>query len=206
MAWPHEPYVILLTDLLSPSELPRGTLASIALHVGNVEDAGLARLAFAMLQSPTLFGSTPYQEPSTSARKSDESLALKAAQDLFHAVRQGIDSRVQDLKKAKGNAWSKRRKLQRSLELFLNATSAANVEPDLESSLKCLVLSTAALRAVQDDAARKDAFVKPDGTLLRLCERYATSCFSKYASLSPFKLPERLPSGEGVSVDTRELL
>lgn len=185
----------LLTDLLSPDELPLDTLASIAQHVATVEDTALARLVSAMLQSPVLYGSTSYQEPSTSSHK-PEAVALPAAQNVFHAVRQGIDTRIQAVKKDKGNTWFKRRKLRRSLETMLEAISSEERNREATNSLKALALSVATLRAVQDDAARKDAFVKQDSALLQLCERHVCSSISRHLELQKTLSLEVLPTGE----------
>lgn len=190
----------LLTDLLSTDDLPRGTLGSIAEHVGAVEDTGLARLASAMLQSPTLYRLLAYQQGSTSSQKA-EAIGIAAAQDVFRAVRQGIANRLQKLKTAKGNTWIKRRRLQKTLEAFLGAVSVGQTEAEAAKGVKCLLLSSAILRAAQDDAARKDAFIKPDSALLQLCERHVCSSISTLLdSMSPSST-EQLPDGKQGSID-----
>ena len=202
MDWPYESYVTLLTDLLSPDELPLDTLASVARHVATVEDTALARLVSAMLQSPMLYGSVSFQEPSTSSRKS-EGVSPTAAQHVFHAVRQGIDTRIQAVKTEKGNTWSKRRKLRKTLGTMLEAISGEQYNKEATNSLKALVLSTATLRAVQDDAARTDAFVKQDSAMLQLCERHVCSSISRHLGLQETFSSERLPSGKQLDIVSR---
>lgn len=197
MAWPYEAYVTLITDLLSPHELPEGSLASIARQIGSVEDAGLGRLVSAMQLSPTLYGTVPQQQASSS-RKLFDAVDLSAAQNVFHAVRQGMDIRIQDITRSKGNTWSKRRRLQKAIATIQAANAVGQGDVGLATSAKCLVISTATLRGIQDNAARKGAIFNTDSNLLRICERHAFNCILEHLRYLPAIVPEQLPDGKSI--------
>lgn len=184
MSWPYEAYLTLLTDLLSPGELPRGTLASVVQQFGAVEDAGLARLVSAMLQSPSLFGLPIAQDPSSSSQ-TYTAVSLEAAQNVFQAVRQGILIRIQEVKKSKGSAWSKRRRLQKSLDLLHTSVSESSNGQITSEALKTMVLTTAVLRGFQDAAADKVPFIHPDSGLLHFCERHSITSVAECIKLLP---------------------
>lgn len=205
MAWPYEAYVTLLTDLLSQNELPQGSLASIAEQVGTVEDAGLGRLVSAMLQSPTLYGQASQYQASTSSKPA-EYVELAAAQNVFHAVRQGVDNRVQQLKKSKGHTWAKRRKLQKTLQHAHDVISECANNGDAASSAKALVLWVAILRGIQDHCVRKDALFKSESSIVQTCERHAISSIFQHITYLPALASKQLPDGKPeiliVSIDS----
>lgn len=184
MSWPYEAYLTLLTDLLSPGELPRGTLASVVQQFGAVEDAGLAKLVSAMLQSPSLFGLPTAQDPSSSTQ-TYTAVSLQAAQNVFQAIRQGMLIRIQEVKKSKGPAWSKRRRLQKSLNLLHTSVSESSSGQNTSEAMKTMVLTTAILRGFQDAAADKDPFMHPDSGLLLFCERNAITSIAECIKLLP---------------------
>ncbi|KAK9893838.1 hypothetical protein P389DRAFT_174721 [Cystobasidium minutum MCA 4210] len=193
MSWPYEDYVTLLTDLLSPGELHRGTLAAITKQLATVEDAGLARLISAMLQSPSLFGLQPAHQASTSTQRLSN-VNLEAAQDVFHAVRQGVLSRIQEANKLKGYKWSKRRKLRKSITV-LHDSLLISMEGDNSSEiLKHLSIASAVLRGFQDAATDKDPSMHPETSLLDTCERVAIKTIllaaKSLSSSSPSDLPD----------------
>lgn len=194
MSWPSDLYITLLTDLLSPGNLPRGTLASIAHHVGTLEDAGLSRLLSAMLQSPTLFGQDELQEASTSTHVSY--LSPQATQDAFHAIRQGIVMRLQAAKKSKGSGWSKRRKLSKTLDTFYGVVSIPHSGKDWADSFKRSALVTGVLRGMQDAITEKDALITTDSSLIHTAERHVIKSLSNTVSLLPKVKATELPDGE----------
>lgn len=195
MSWPYEDYVTLLTDLLSPGELHRGTLAAITKQLATVEDAGLARLISAMLQSPSLFGLQPAHQASTSTQRLSN-VNLEAAQDVFHAVRHGVLSRIQEANKLKGYKWSKRRKLRKSITV-LHDSLLISMEGDNSSEiLKHLSIASAVLRGFQDAATDKDPSMHPETSLLDTCERVAIKTISLAAKSLSSSSPSDLPDGE----------
>lgn len=171
MTGQYEGYLTLLTDLLSPQQLPTGTLTSIAYHIGSLEDAGLANLISAILQSPSLFqdDSDPKASSSSASAASlmnstlQSDAAIGQTHAVFEAIRQGVLARAANVKAANGTGWSARRKYRKSLEMMLS--SAKNNFPLQKpvAALKLAVVSSGTLRALQDLTVKQDKLVSGTG-------------------------------------------
>jgi hypothetical protein len=197
MALSYEAYITLLTDLLSPDELPQGTLASIAFHVSTLEDTGLVNLVSAILQSRSLFREADPAQEASASQSTASVQSYGPACDVFHAIRQGVLARIDKVKQRNGRGWSGKRKMYKDVQRLIDIISPQEHETrNLSGSFKRLTLAGAVLRAMQDAADQKDSFVKVDSYALSIAEKSFISTLSYHVSLLPAAVIYELPQSE----------
>lgn len=153
----YDAHLALLTDLLSPGELPPGLLSSLAYHLTILDTPNLAHLAKVVLKSEALWMSSPpahdLDVASTAPTlQAPPQLDFRKCQEAYAALQFGFTERARRAAEAYGKGWRARHSFKKSINALwesIRSTYTVSSPDYFANPLTGIIVASAVTRTLQ---------------------------------------------------------